>query len=81
MLSDRASLSSLVAFMVLMCVKLAVLICFGLECHSHVILKGKRKGLESLRKGYCYNLTKCPTILDFYLSVLSCLFRHGCHNS
>lgn len=27
MLSDRASLSSLVAFMVLMCVKLAVLIC------------------------------------------------------
>lgn len=46
MLSDRASLSSLVAFMVLMCVKLAILICFGLECHSHVILKGKRKGLD-----------------------------------
>lgn len=46
MLSDRASLSSLVAFMVLMCVNLAVLICFGLECHSHVILKRKEKGLD-----------------------------------
>lgn len=43
MLSDSASLSSVVAFMVLMCVKLAVLICVGLECHSHVILKENRK--------------------------------------
>ena len=45
MLSDSASLSSLVAFMVLMCVKLVVLICFGLECHSHVIFK---EGLDKL---------------------------------
>lgn len=69
MLSDRASLSSLVAFMVLMCVKLAVLICFGLECHSHVILKEKKKR-EWFRLAYEGGLIPLAVnFFHFYLSM------------
>ena len=66
MLSDRASLSSLVAFMVLMCVKLAVLICFWFGVPFTCNVEREEKDLDERTKRFCYHSTKRGQLFGFH---------------